>query len=368
MELINATRMIAGYTMGIEPSGRELLVVVIKGTFHLPRAGEDVRLHDEQLPLVMADTFTGDPGFSAPHYEIDFAPRKKRVDVLLLGSAHAPDGKPAERVVVGLRLGTLTKTFAVVGDRHWEVGAGSIRPSPPQPFVVRPFSSDVAFGGTDFNYEDPSKHAAYMPNPIGRGFHKHLKREWVDGKPLPNTEELNRPVSRPDEAYAPMALGPIGRGWEPRLRYAGTYDQSWLDDHFPFLPPDFDEQYYQAAPLDQQLLGSVGGLEIALANLTPDGHRAFILPSFEAPVNVFPKKGEREDYKATLDTIVLESDHERLTMTWRVCRPLRKNLFEIAQVLVGRKGREWWQRREEVAFPIPVVAAQVVDEEAAPAQ
>ncbi len=41
-------------------------------------------------------------------------------------------------------------------------------------------------------------------------------------------------------------------------------------------------------------------------------------------------------------------------MTWRVARPLKRNMFEIAQVLVGRKGREWWQQREEVAFPIPV--------------
>ena len=32
-----------------------------------------------------------------------------------------------------------------------------------------------------------------MRNPVGRGFHKHLKSEWVDGTPLPNTEELNRP-------------------------------------------------------------------------------------------------------------------------------------------------------------------------------
>ena len=38
MELINATRMVAGYNMGLEPSGRELLVVVIKGTFVLPEA------------------------------------------------------------------------------------------------------------------------------------------------------------------------------------------------------------------------------------------------------------------------------------------------------------------------------------------
>ena len=55
MELINATRMQAGYTMALEPSGRELLVVVIKGTFVLPRPGQQVRLNEEQLPLVMAD-------------------------------------------------------------------------------------------------------------------------------------------------------------------------------------------------------------------------------------------------------------------------------------------------------------------------
>jgi hypothetical protein len=52
---------------------------------------------------------------------------------------------------------------------------------------------------------------------------------------------------------------------------------------------------------------------------------------------------------------LVEPDLERFTMTWRVARPLKKNMFEIAQVLVGRKGREWWQQREEVAFPIPVV-------------
>jgi len=92
-----------------------------------------------------------------------------------------------------------------------------------------------------------------------------------------------------------------------------------------------------------------------LHNLTADGHRRFTLPEFEAPVHVFPKRGKREDLKAALDTIVIEPDHERVTLTWRVARPLAKSMHEVAQVLVGRKGREWWQQREEVAFPIPVV-------------
>jgi len=38
-----------------------------------------------------------------------------------------------------------------------------------------------------------------------------------------------------------------------------------------------------------------------------------VLPHFDAPVHVFPKRGEREDLSATLDTIVFEPDHERLT-------------------------------------------------------
>lgn len=358
MELINATRMVAGYTMGIEPSGRELLVVVIKGTFHLPRTPEEpLRLHEQQLPLIMADTFTGEPGFSAPFYEVDFAPRKKRVDVLLNGSAYAPDGRPTTRVPVGLQVNGISKRFAVIGNRHWSTGIAGVSASDPEPFTVMPITYDRAYGGVDNKHEDPAKHAAYMRNPVGRGFHKHLKTEWVDGAPLPNTEESNRPVTSTDDDYAPMSFGPIGRGWDPRYRYAGTYDDKWLEEHFPFLPPDFDEQYYQAAPLDQQFNGPLGGQEITLVNLTPDGRRSFTIPLFDAPMHVFPKRGEREDHKATLDTLVLEPDQERFSLTWRICRPLKKNMFEIAQVLVGKKGDEWWQQREEIAFPISIVAA-----------
>src|SRR5215510_9610170 len=142
MEFINATRMQAGYTMGLEPSGRELLVVVVKGTFVLPKNGEDVRLHEEQLPLVMADTFSGEPGLSAPVYEVDFVPRKKRCDVLLIGSAYAPGGRPATQVQVGLRVNGITKSFGVVGHRRWRVGVSRISASDPEPFTIMPISYD----------------------------------------------------------------------------------------------------------------------------------------------------------------------------------------------------------------------------------
>jgi hypothetical protein len=355
MDLINSTRMVAGYTLGVEPSGRELLVVVVKGTFRIPtEQGARLQLHEEQLPLVMSDVFYGEPGLSAPKYEVDFAPRKQRCDVLLNGHAYAPGGHPTDRATVGLRIGSWSKSFSVVGDRVWYL-AGGARATAPQPFTKMPISYDQAFGGTDQHHADPARHAAYRPNPSGRGFHRHLVAEWLEGRPLPNTEQLGEEIKQPDGDYRPMSLGPIGRHWEPRWRYAGTYDQHWLDEAYPFLPSDFDEQYYQSAPLDQQLPTPVGEQTVSLLNLTPEGRRDFTLPHFEAPVYVLPQKGEREELKAPVDTIVIEPDLERVTMTWRVARPLKKNLFEIAQVLVGRKGPEWWQQRESRAFPIKIV-------------
>jgi len=144
MELINATRMLAGYTMGLEPSGRELLVVVVKGTFRLPPVAAPLQLHEEQVPLVMADVFAGAPGGSAPLYEVDFAPRKPACDVLLNGSAYAPAGKRANRVQVGLRVGPLVKQFNVVGDRFWEVSPYRYRARPVPPIATQPSSASAA--------------------------------------------------------------------------------------------------------------------------------------------------------------------------------------------------------------------------------
>ena len=353
MELINSTRMLAGFNMGLAPSGRESLVVVIKGTFVLPKPDEAVRLHDQQLPLVMADTFTGAPGLSAPVHEVDFAPRKPACDVLLIGSAHAPQGRPTDRTDVVLRVGPMLKRFDVVGDRVWQAGLTGIRVSDPLPFVRQPISYDVAFGGVDQASEDPADHDAYMANPVGRGFHRHLKTDWVDGRPLPNTEVIGEPVQWPTDAYAPMAFGPLGRGWSSRSVYAGTYDQHWLDHEFPFLPHDFDERYYQAAPLGQQVPWPTAPMSVLLSGLTADGPRQFMLPHLDLPVQVFPKRGQREAHVAVLDTVVFEPDLERFAMTWRVTRPLQRGLHELAQVVVGRKGREWWQQREQVAINAP---------------
>ena len=346
MELLNATKMQAGYTMGMKPDGRELLVVVVKGTFNIPKNGEEATLAEEQMPLVMADEFTGEPGFSAPIYEADFSPFKPKCDVLLNGSAYAPGGKPTRRVEVSVQVGSWEKSLRVVGDRLWQKRWFMVGASRPQPFAVMPISYDKAFGGVDNSHNKESKHKAYMPNPIGVGFHSNLQSKAIKGMRLPNTETLRKPIKKPKDKYQPMALGPIGRGWEPRSKLGGTYDQNWIDNVFPFLPSDFQDAYYQAAPADQQIGYLKGQEEIRLTNLTPEGRTQFRLPAIKIPVVFFRKNENKLETTPVIDTLLIEPDLQRFSLTWRCHVPLKKNMFEVEQVVAGVMPKAWYRARE----------------------
>jgi hypothetical protein len=345
VKLINATGMAAGYTLGMEPSGAERLVVAVKGTFTLPPRGEEPKLAEEQVPLTDADQFTGEPGLSAVKAECDWAPVKPRCDILLNGSAYAPGGRPATRVQVGIKLGNWQKVFTVVGKRVWRGGAVT-RQTAPEPFEVMPISYDNAFGGVDNFHPDQGQHRTYLPNPVGRGYHRLVEPHFVDGTPLPNTEETNAPVTTPNGDYRPMAFGPVGRNFASRYPLAGTYDQNWQDNVFPFLPADFNPAYFQAAPVDQQVDKIAGGERVILLNFTPDGRRDFKLPALELPVVFFRRRGGHEQMRGVIDTVLIEPDAGRLMLVWRASLPLARNIFEIVQILVGKMPRAWWRSIE----------------------
>lgn len=334
--------MAAGYTLGRDPSGAERLVVAVKGTFTLPARGEEPKLAEEQVPLTDADKFTGAPGLSAVTAECDWAPHKPRCDILINGSAYAPGGKPTQRVQVGIKLGAWQKVFTVVGDRNWR-GGPVPRAGAPEPFEVMPISYDRAFGGVDNFHPDPGQHRTYLPNPVGRGYHRLLEPYLVDNTPMPNTEESNAPVTTPNGDYRPMSFGAIGRNFLARYPLAGTYDQNWVDNVFPFLPADFNPAYFQAAPEDQQVEKIVGGEPVILLNLTPDGRRDLHLPVADVPVIFFLRNGSREEMKGAIDTVIIEPEANRLAIVWRASLPLKRDMFEVPQVVVGHMSRAWWR-------------------------
>ena len=352
MEFINNTRMRATFTVGLDSQGHEWLVTVVKGTFRIPNDGEVIRLSDEQQPFVFADEFNGDPSSSAPVHEVDFALRKNRCDILLNGAAYAPNGRPVSRVTVGIAVDRWTKTFDVVGTRRWVSGVTGFKATAPDEFVRLPISYEVAFGGIDARHEDAERHVTYRLNPVGRGFHRHLKASWVEGSPLPNTEEIGREVQTPDGTYRPMAFGPVGRGWEPRIGFAGTYGQKWIDEEFPFLPADFDERYYQTAPDDQQIPITSGEQTVTLLNLTPEGRRTFRIPAFKSAIEIHPRAGAKETSPLTLDTVLLEPDDSRVCLIWRHSRLLKRDIFEIRDVIVGSGSKP---------FPLRLMPAETQD-------
>lgn len=344
MELLNATGMPAGYTLGLDPDGRERVVVVTKGTFEIPAPNQPTRLSDQQVPLVMADEFTGEPGLSAVLYESEFAPFKPRCDVLVNGSAHGPRGRPAYQVTVGLRVGPIAKLFDVVGDRVWEEGPVGLRPSPLKAFTSVPITYDRAWGGVDADPENPERVDAFMPNPVGVGYYP-LSGAVIAGQPLPNTAELGTFIDTYKGSYRPLSLGVVGRQFAARYPLAGTYDQNWIDNVFPFLPADFDPLYFQSAPADQQMDYPEGGERVELVGLTPEGRTVFQLPTVQVPVEFTDREFQREQATAVIDTIIIEPDLGRFVVLWRTSRPLKENIFELSQCVVGRMPRGWHRAR-----------------------
>jgi hypothetical protein len=121
MEIINGARhTIADITTVTDKAGREHVVVVIKATYRIPANGKAPRPQLPPLPLSTEDSFAGEPGLSAPLYEVDFIRFKEKCDVLFNARAYAPQGKPVEALDVAVKVGAMQKALHVVGHRHWD--------------------------------------------------------------------------------------------------------------------------------------------------------------------------------------------------------------------------------------------------------
>ncbi|MCT7374147.1 DUF2169 family type VI secretion system accessory protein [Chelativorans salis] len=340
MQVWNQTSFPHEFTMGMDKAAHEYIVVVIKGTFDFPETpGGLVKKSADQVPLVMADMHTGEPGFSATLWESDFAFRKPRCDVIANGCAYSPGGRPAERVTVGIKVGGWSKVFEVLGTREWRAVGPVFTATAPQPFLRQPFSYDTAWGGTDRLDPQDTLPASYAANPVGTGWARTRNQRFIPGLRLPNTQAVGEEVRSPFGDYRPMSFGPCGRGWPGRIEYGGTYDQTWIDNVFPFLPPDFDERYFQMAPIDQQIDHPRGGEEVVLLSLTPEGRVSFRLPDTKLPITLF--KGTAEAFKGELlpDTLLFEPENRRFSLVWRVQQRIQRTILDFSECWIGHPTR-----------------------------
>jgi hypothetical protein len=343
MEFVNLSGLPAGWTLGFDQEGRELLVVVAKATYKIPSQDQEPLLAEEQCELVKADEFTGEPGYSATLHETDYSPRKLKCDVVLNGSAYAPHGRPAKAVEVSLLVASMRKSFWVFGDRRWQDFL--LPPSGPEPFVQTKISYDRAYGGFDRNEDEPDKVATYAENPVGTGYHPIRRASALVGELLANSAERRQPISDITGRFKPMSFGPVGRNFLSRYKHAGTYDQKWLEERAPIWPTDFSYAYCQCAPDDQQVPFLQGGEPVELVNLSSEEVLRFEVPSRKVPVICVARNQQDVETLCVCDTFFIEPDLGRFSMTWRASIPLRRNLFELKQVVVGELPRSWYSKR-----------------------
>jgi hypothetical protein len=329
-----------------DKEGREHLLVLAKATWRLPLSGQSAELSEHQVPLIDSDTATAQPGLSSPEYESEYVPFKSSCDVLVLCCAYAPKGTPSSRVSVGVRVGGMSKTFTVTGRRKWQTGllGVTISMTEPKPFIKQAISYDIAFGSKCFT--------ALNSNPIGIGHYASFSK--ADGQDAPQIELIDKPPTDPSKSYPSLSFGPIGRSWEPRAAWAGTYDESWRKDRSPLLPKDFDTRYFQCAPKDQQVHQLLTDDQVTLINLVnpilaPSGRIDFKLPDLSLEGSIQYKSDEIKALSMNADTLLIEPDKQRFMVTWRAAIPLgRRSIHSVAEINIGKESTKLVQGHNAV--------------------
>jgi len=330
---VNTTPFAADVCAATDRRAQKHCVVVVKATFDVDESGL-CRISDEQEPLVYADVHHGDPATSSIKHENDFAPVKPRADVLVEGMAVAPAGRAVTRIDVALVGPGLDKRAIVTGDRRWVRSAGGVVASAPEPFVAMPLVWDRAFGGSDLSHASPMKHGTELRNLAGVGFHRNGNRDTVVGKALPNVERPDSAMREWSDKPEPIGFGPVGRSWQPRIGFAGTYDQRWMDEKLPFLPDDFDDRYFQSAPPDQQLEGLSPGGTFGCLHMNARGRFTVALPELRVPVRF--TVGDRVEARTlSADTLIMAPARERIVLVGRASVPLPRKMVALREVQIG---------------------------------
>jgi hypothetical protein len=333
LQVENKTPFVPAMFVFPDQDGIDTLYVAVKATF--TTADGAARVAEEQRPITFADEYFGEPGQSSVKYGGEAHLLKPATDVVVVGTAHAPGGKPAPSFGLSLSVGRLRKVLRVFGDRVWKRGLFTTSPSSPEPTATVPLVWERAYGGRqDLG---GGRFACEPRNPVGRGFLGKRSARDLAGTPVPNVEDPSRPLRSARDRPPPAGVGFVAPSWQPRLAFAGTYDEAWQESRAPYLPEDFDPRFFQMAPPDQIYPGFLkGGELVELVNLSPRGVDRFALPgcALEAEVHV---AGAVERPPLSMETVLLEPDEGRFTLLWRGAVPCDKRVLKVERVVFRLK-------------------------------
>lgn len=305
-------------------------VVVVKGTFDIRHDGF-LDFSGNQSPIHFADVFNGEEGFSSVRYESDCALKKASTDIVVNGFARTPDEHLCKSLDVCVQVGHLQVTRRVFGDRQWARSTVNWIKTEPQPFSSIPLTYENAYGG--ICEIENSQTVFCESNPIGKGFFVS-SHSPPDDLYLPNIENPAQLIDNWKQQPSPVGFGFIAPGWSPRKHYAGTYNKEWQQQRAPLLPKDFDDIFYNAAHPDLMHYPKLGnGENVHINNVRHDGPLFFTIPTEKIKLTI-SRRGSRETYATTLDTLTIEPDERLAVMVWRAAIPTHRKLLDIDWISV----------------------------------
>lgn len=333
MDLLNSTPFAATPLFLSDRHGAETLLVIVKGTWRINRDGT-LSVAEEQVPVRFEPLYSDDPASSSLIHDTDIILEKPGTDCILLGHAWAPK-VGVESVDVTFAVGPVRKTVRVFGERIWMKCLGMVSMSRAAPFEKIPLVWELAFGGADATWPDPKNHEFCLENPVGRGILAKRTKQEIDGLRLPNMEDPTHPIRKTDDRPRPMGFGPIPPHWQPRAKYAGTYDDHWRKYVNPLPPEDMDSRFHSSAPPGLMSNRHLSGTEqVLVANASRNGRLEFTLPGIAPRVSVAIGATVHE-LKMQLDTLMVEPDEERLVLVWRGRHNVHGRLHSLKSVGIG---------------------------------
>ena len=311
--------------------GIDTLYITIKATFQI---GPKLSIAEKQVPPTLADEYWADPLLSSIKYASDAHLTKPSTDVVLVGRAWSPRQQSTTQLDVRLSVAEREKSLRIFGNRLWRDGS----PTPPESFTSMALVYEYAFGGKHEIDPDKPEILAEERNPVGRGFRGKRSTKELEGLPLPNIEDPRCLVTRDGDKANPGGFAFVAPGWLPRRSYVGSYDEKWEKQRAPYLPNDFNPQFFNVAHpdfiFDRYLQG---GEPVALDNLSREGPLSFCLPTcqLEAKVTI---AGQTETPSPNLETVLIEPEAGRLCLTWRASLPCDKKTLKVEQIDIDLLG------------------------------
>lgn len=333
-EVHNHTRYAFESLVLNDEEGMPQFVPLIQASFAIDPTGGAVSLIEEQPAIDVAGQWYGDPASTSVRSEPQIAFQKLATDVVMLGYACATRPNTTE-LRVGIRIGPLTKLVRVVGDRFLARRGGAVSVTEPRPFERIPLVYERAFGGWDRRSPDEQQHRCDPRNPVGVGF-RLAALDVDDQTALPNIEYEDQPLRSYGDTPDPAGFGFLAPNWQPRAVFAGTYDAAWDAQRKPLLPLDFDRRFFNAASPGLIAPGYLRGDEsVVVIGASTHGRVAFDLPGVAPPECVVEVRGRRRmSLMTVLDTIVVDMDALRVSLTWRAHVPVRNGPHDILRVAV----------------------------------